>query len=46
MTQDINNSIAFQAACALVFEGLNQPNGYTEPILHHYRKRKKAELAG
>tara|TARA_Y100000389_G_C17470736_1_gene530475 strand:+ start:8077 stop:10269 length:2193 start_codon:yes stop_codon:yes gene_type:complete len=44
MTQDINNSIAFQAACALVFEGLNQPNGYTEPILHRYRKRKKAEL--
>jgi malate synthase len=38
-------SLAFQAARALVFEGLVQPNGYTEPLLHAYRLRAKgAEL--
>ena len=36
-------SIAFQAARALVFEGVNQPSGYTEPLLHAYRLRKKQE---
>ena len=35
-------SIAYQAACALVFEGLAQPNGYTEPLLHKYRQACKA----
>jgi malate synthase len=35
-------SIAFQAARALVFEGVAQPNGYTEPLLHKYRARVKA----
>jgi malate synthase len=35
-------SLAFQAARALVFEGVSQPNGYTEPLLHQYRARKKA----
>ena len=35
-------SIAFQAARALVFEGEEQPNGYTEPLLHAFRARKKA----
>ena len=35
-------SLAFQAARALVFEGLDQPNGYTEPLLHRFRARKKA----
>ncbi|KQM62192.1 MULTISPECIES: malate synthase G [unclassified Sphingomonas] len=34
--------IALQAARALVFEGLEQPNGYTEPLLHAYRAVKKA----
>ena len=35
-------SLAFQAARALVFEGVDQPNGYTEPLLHTYRARVKA----
>ena len=35
--------LAYQAARALVFEGINQPNGYTEPLLHQYRARAKAE---
>jgi len=38
-------SLAYQAARALVFEGLTQPNGYTEPLLHTYRARAKAEAA-
>ncbi|GLV30432.1 malate synthase G [Sphingobium sp. TomTYG75] len=35
------SSLAFQAARALVFEGVVQPNGYTEPLLHAYRARVK-----
>ncbi len=35
-------SIAFRAARALVFEGLDQPNGYTEPLLHRFRAERKA----
>ncbi|WP_156678572.1 malate synthase G [Sphingomonas profundi] len=34
-------SLAFQAARALVFEGVTQPSGYTEPLLHAYRARVK-----
>ena len=37
-------SIAFQAARALVFEGVSQPNGYTEPLLHAHRLCFKAGL--
>jgi malate synthase len=37
-----DESLAFQAARALIFEGLAQPNGYTEPLLHAYRARVKA----
>ena len=36
------DSLAMQAARALVFEGIAQPNGYTEPLLHRYRRRAKA----
>jgi malate synthase len=45
MSDDYATSIAFQAACALVFEGCDQPSGYTEPLLHQYRRQKKAALA-
>ena len=37
-----DESLAFQAARALVFEGVIQPNGYTEPLLHRFRARVKA----
>lgn len=42
MTGNYSSSLAFQAARALVFEGAVQPSGYTEPLLHAYRKRFKA----
>ncbi|WP_076068381.1 malate synthase G [Sphingomonas montana] len=40
------DSLAFAAARALVFEGVGQPSGYTEPLLHAYRARAKAGQAG
>jgi malate synthase len=42
MSGDEENSLAFRAARALVFEGAAQPNGYTEPLLHAFRLRVKA----
>ena len=41
MSNNFDNSIAFKAACELVFEGKIQPSGYTEPILHKKRLEKK-----
>lgn len=42
MASNFENSIAFKAACDLVFLGDNQVNGYTEPLLHHYRLKIKS----
>jgi malate synthase len=44
MSEDIEKSIAFKAANALIFQGTKQPNGYTEPLLHKFRLDKKESI--
>ena len=41
MSDDYEGSLAFKTACDLIFKGINQPSGYTEPLLHSNRIIKK-----
>ena len=42
MSNNLENSLGFQAAKALIFDNLTLPNGYTEPLLHEFRLRAKS----
>ena len=42
MSDDYEKSLAFKTACDLIFKGTEQPSGYTEPLLHLNRLKKKS----
>ena len=42
MSDNFEDSIAFKTGCDLIFKGINQPSGYTEPLLHFNRLKKKS----
>ena len=44
MSDDFDRSLAFRTACNLIFNGKEQPSGYTEPLLHLNRLKKKLNL--
>ena len=44
MTDDFAHSPGFRAACDLVFRGLSQPSGYTDPLLQTWRQRAKKQF--
>ncbi len=46
MSPSLNDSLAFVAASDLIFKGREQPSGYTEPLLHHWRQAYKVKFEG
>ena len=44
MTDDFEHSPGFRAACDLVFKGLSQPSGYTDPLLQNWRQKAKEQF--